>query len=346
MDFSSFRYLPFYLRKKTDAKLVIIESDDWGLQRATNEASLDWAATKYGKENFTRWTTDALETTEDLGLLFDLLKSYKNDFLYAPIITANYITHNFDYDTKDKLQMKPIDISIKKENPGLYQLVLDGMKDHVFYPQLHGYCHFNFALLHNYFNTEEGREEYANNYFLAKSTIKSHLSYLEGECVNANPNFIEQLEAAQEVFYRIFGFYSDSFIPPRYIIDRKLVRTMGDLHIKYLQAGNVLINSELKRYYVPFYMKFLGQTWLTRNCRLDPHRDYNFGAEQCILKIENAFKNKQPAVIDTHRVNYSGRFAPMERYKSLAELKKVLNYLKQKHPEILFITSDKVMDYI
>lgn len=346
MDLSSFRYIPFYLRKKTDAKLVVIESDDWGLQRATSNASLEWVASKYGKENFTRWTTDALETTEDLGLLFDLLKSYKNDFLYAPIITANYITHNFDYDSKDKLQLKPIEISIKQENPELYQMVLSGMKDKVFHPQLHGYCHFNFALLQNYFNSEEGKEEYANDYFLAKSTIKSHLTYLEGESIKANSNFIDQLGKAQEVFFKTFGFYSESFIPPRHIIDRNLVRELGNYHIKFLQGGNVLLNSNSRRYYVPFYSKFLAQSWLARNCRLDSHRDYNFGADQCINKIEIAFRNKLPAVIDTHRVNYSGCFTPVERDKSLEELKKVLNYLKQKHPEVLFISSDKVMDYI
>ena len=77
----------------------------------------------------------------------------------------------------------------------------------------------------------------------------------------------------------------------------------------------------------------------TRNCRLDVHSDYNYNSEFCIKGIERAFENEMPAIIDIHRVNFSGTYAPETRIKTLQELKKVFDYIYWKHPEVHFITS-------
>jgi len=338
------RYLPYYLRKKTDHKIVVIESDDWGLERALTPEAIEWAISKYGKDNFTRWTTDSLETAEDLKLLFDLFANYKGDFKFAPVITANFITHNINYQIDSNITFRSIEDTIKINNPELYNMYLEGIKNNFLRPQLHGFCHYNLTLVSEYFQSEEGREGFKNKFFLAKPTIRNHTSCLEGECTVANRNYEAQLISAQEVFFKTFGFYSETFIPPRFIIDSQIIKLLKKNHIEFLQSGNRLINSSSQRYYIPYYRRYLNQVWLNRNCRLDPHKDYGFNAEQCIYNINAAFENKQPAVIDFHRVNISGKYTPEYRNKSNDELNKVLNYLKIHHPVIIFTTSDKLLN--
>ncbi len=334
-------YLPYYLRKKTNRKIVVIESDDWGQERATNKDAINWAEWKYGKDNFTRWTTDSLETIEDLKLLFDLLNSFQNSFQNNPIITANFITHNIDYKNSSTLTFK----SIAETNPALHQMYLTGMNQNILRPQLHGFCHYNLSQVYNYFNSIEGKEEFENNFFFAKTTIKGNLSTLEGECATSNLNYEAQLISAQRVFNETFGFYSETFVPPRFIIDSKIIKLLSKNKIKCMQGGNRLVNANKQKYLVPFYRKHLNQIWLNRNCRLDPHIDYNYNSGQCIDSINWAFKNQQPAVIDFHRVNLSGNFTPEYRDKSLHELAKVLTYLKVNHPDTLFISSDNLHKY-
>ena len=72
-----FKYLPYLLRKKFNQKYIIIESDDWGMSQNTSYSGIEFLEKKFGREKFTRWTTDSLETCEDLNLLFGILNKYK-----------------------------------------------------------------------------------------------------------------------------------------------------------------------------------------------------------------------------------------------------------------------------
>jgi len=94
------RLTSFYLRNRVSKKIVVIESDDWGLERAIDATSLSKIVEKYGKSNISRWTTDAIESVEDLELIYNLFATYQNSFLKAPQLTANFITHNIDYSSK------------------------------------------------------------------------------------------------------------------------------------------------------------------------------------------------------------------------------------------------------
>ena len=96
-------YAPFIFRRRFKKKYIIIESDDWGLIGPSSRESILFLGKKYGKDNFTRWTTDSIESTSDLELLFDLLDKYKNSFMSKPIITSNFITHNINYENTNAL---------------------------------------------------------------------------------------------------------------------------------------------------------------------------------------------------------------------------------------------------
>lgn len=340
-----FRYLPHYLRKKIKGRYIIIESDDWGMERALTSDTIEWMAKKYGKENFTRWTTDALETNEDLDMLFELLDTYKNKFGSCPVITANFITQNIDYDTTDKLTFKPVSEGFNKESEDIRGKYKYGIDNGFLFPQLHGFSHYNLTSLEDYFNSDEGKEAFLKKYLPAKSTIKSNLSFLQGELCNENSES-GRISEASEVFFRMFGFYSASLIPPKYVLDRNLIKVVVKSKVTMIQSSNRLTDSEKKRYLIPYFREKYGIIWSIRNARLDPYPGYDFNHEQCLESIKTAFENNSPAIIDFHRVNISGKYAPEYRQRTMTELKKLFDGIYRSWTEVKFIHSQKLNEML
>ena len=68
------KHLPHFLRNKLKQNYIIIESDDWGLERALDKQSVEWMKKKYTPEKMSRWSFDSLETEEDMNKLYDTAK--------------------------------------------------------------------------------------------------------------------------------------------------------------------------------------------------------------------------------------------------------------------------------
>jgi hypothetical protein len=335
------RLMSFQLRQKIEKKIVIIESDDWGMERAKDQECLDAIIDKYKKKRISRWTTDALETVDDMKLLYDLLDSHKDKFRFKPIITANFITHNIDHSSPEQLVFKPISDGYNFADNKIFKSYTDGIARGFFKPQLHGYSHYDTNLLAEDFNSKRFQKNLKLGFATAKTTIKKHLSLYRAECFD--PNFENNIHQAAEVFKNVFGYYSDSFIPPNYSYLDSLNPILYKNNIKSLQAashfvdrnGNNSVNAQYK------YKNNLLYT--ARNARLDTHPDYDYLADNCINQIETAFSQKVPAVIDIHRVNFSGKFSPNTRQKTIEELDKVLRYLYKFYPDVVFMTSDELL---
>lgn len=343
--FNFYKYLPFFLRRKFNEKFIIIESDDWGLERALTDESLDWVKEKFGEDKFSRWTRDSLETSEDLDLLFDLLERYQTKFEYPPVITANFITHNVDHSSKDKLNFIPICDGFNASSEDVRLLYKKGFENKYIFPQLHGYSHYNIDKVEKYFSSEEGMEALSKNFFEARSTIKGNLAFLQGELSEKNSQ-AGKIKEASEVFNKLFGFIPKTIIPPTFIFDIQLAKMLKDNKISLIQSSNRLVGSDNKRYYFPYFHKRKNLYWSIRNARLDPHTDYKFYHEQCVNSIEKAFESKSPAVIDFHRVNFAGKYAPAYRDRTLEELKLLLDKVCKKWPDAKFIHTQKLNDIL
>ncbi len=327
---------------KLHAKIVVIESDDWGMERAMDEQAMAHAEKKYSKANFTRWTTDALETTEDIDLVCNLLANYANQFQNKPVITANFITHNIDYASPETCQFKSI-ASLDPQLIGKYQTAI--ASGHL-YAELHGYSHFQHNQLLHYFASTEGKVDFANRFFFAKTTIKNHLKFLRGEFAKSNTYAKENFLQAVQVFKNVFGYSPKTFIAPNFILDDLFLDSIKNQGIHTLQSANRLVSGKEAKLIVATFGFTENLFFSARNCRLDPHPHYQFYADQCIASIEKSFAANVPAVIDCHRVNFSGRFTPDYRNTTLNELKKVLDHLAAKHPDSLFLNSAQLKDQL
>jgi hypothetical protein len=82
---------------------------------------------------------------------------------------------------------------------------------------------------------------------------------------------------------------------------------------------------------------------ITRNVTFEPgskkHADW---CDVAMTNIALAFKHHSPAVVSTHRANYTGTLNPKNREHSLKELKTLLKKITQQWPEVEFMTSSEL----
>jgi len=334
----------FRLRKRINEKIITIESDDWGLERALSKEALEWLGRKYGKENFSRWTTDSLETKSDLDMLFDVFRKHKKKFRYPPKITANFITHNVSYGNRNQLEFVPISEGFNSESEDVRPYYKEAINDNLMEPQIHGFSHYNLDDLEKFFATTNGLEAFKNRFFLGKTTINENLDLLHGEMFSKDLE--SNLKKAQIVFEKLFGFKSKTIIPPTYKCDFAAITVLKKVGFQAIQASNRLQNRNSNRLLTPYFRNFKGMKFLIRNARLDPQPSYNYYADQCLDQIDRAFKYKSPAVIDFHRVNFAGRFDQKYRQRTIKELNILFRGIYKNWPEVKFFSTTELYDYL
>jgi len=83
----------------SNRKLILIESDDWGaIRMPSREVYEDFLVKKIpvDKNYFTKY--DCLESNQDLEQLFHVLSSFKDRKGNHPVITANALIANPDFE--------------------------------------------------------------------------------------------------------------------------------------------------------------------------------------------------------------------------------------------------------
>ena len=137
--------------KNLARKLVVFESDDWGSLRIPSaevmseleENGIDFSSNPFN-------SLDALESDEDLTSLFDLLSGFRDFRGNHPVITANCIVANPDFEKVqashfNEYHWESIEATYAKspQSKNAYRIFLQGMKSGVIWPQLHGREHLN-----------------------------------------------------------------------------------------------------------------------------------------------------------------------------------------------------------
>src|SRR5690606_18095818 len=132
-------------------KIVVIESDDWGSVRMPNKRVYNSLIKKgLGIDKNPYTTYDTLANEEDLNSLFDTLKKYTDSRGKNPVITANIVMANPDFDKiresgfeKYKYECFLETLSKYYPNQDIFSLWNDGIQSKLFFPQFHGREHVN-----------------------------------------------------------------------------------------------------------------------------------------------------------------------------------------------------------
>lgn len=352
---------------RTSRKIVVFESDDWGSIRMPSRQVYKKLLDKginLDRSPYCRF--DTLASEEDLEALFHILMKFKDYKDNHPVITANTIVANPDFEKIRQSQFKeyfyePFTKTLERypTREKSFEVWKQGMEAGVFHPQFHGREHLNVRTWLEYLKNKLSpyRNAFDNNFwgfdFEKKSKINIQAAF-DAQCKDELKDHYAIVDEGLSLFRDIFKYNSKSFIAPNYVWDSLLNKKLSQNGVKFLQGMKMQKlpiygrnSREMIRHYIGEKNK-LGQIHLIRNCIFEPslYSGSRVEVENCIKDINNAFLWGRPAIITSHRINYIGSIVEQNRTQNLKLLKYLLESILARWPKVEFISSDSLGNLI
>jgi len=355
---------------RTSRKIIVIESDDWGsIRMPSKEIYNKCLKAGYQLDQTVYERYDSLLSAEDLELFFGLLKQYKDKKENNPIITANSVVANPDFERiqRDDYQSYSFELITDtfrryprhENNFGLWKKAMD---EKLFFPQFHAREHLNVDLFMDALRKKDPDILFAFNLNIpglppkagglgGNRYIESTYFKTEEEKAGKLRNTLDGLD----LFEKIFGYKSETITPTNYIWSPDFNKPVLLRGVKAFQGQKRIyepIDGNGYRTHFPFLgqKNTLGQIHLVRNATFEPasmeKMGYNDPVDRCLSDIFIAFRMGKPAIICSHRVNYVGYIDEHNRDRSLKMLGRLLGKILLKWPEVEFMTSNNLANII
>lgn len=353
---------------RTKRHIVVIESDDWGSIRMPSKEVYDKllnSGIRVDKCHYCK--NDSIASEDDLNLLFETLNSVKDINGNPAKITANAIVANPDFEKIresdfEKYYYKPITVGLKeiKGCEKVIDLWKEGCKNGCFIIQSHGREHLNVSRWMQYL--KENYKETRFAFDLGVYGLSTNLTSEKRKSFLPAFDFVTLEEEKQtndiaidglKIFEEIFGYKSTSFIAPNYVWGKSLEETLSNSGVNYIQGQQIAryrnsVNEKNKKRlrYIGKTNKY-GQIDLARNCIFEPSENPSKDwVNTCLKDIEIAFRWNHPAIICSHRVNFVGTVNIENRDNGLKNLSLLLKEIKNKWPDVEFMSSDELGNLI
>jgi len=346
---------------KTDRRIVVFESDDWGSVRMPSKYAYDFLLKKGISVNRSTYNKyDSLASKEDMSLLFELLSHFKDKNDNPPVFTANSLVANPDFSkikasNYEEYFYEPLPKTLKERTNNSIDLWLEGIEQNVFYPQYHGREHLNVRRWLKYL--QEGSNEFRIAFevemFGISATAGNHdrQTVLEALAIDDIDDVIchkSILEDGYNLFVEIFKYKPESFIAPNYIWHKEHEYCLSKLGIGVLQ-GSLIQNEPVEGktahriYHFTGERNQFGQLYLVRNCFFEPSTKPSLDwVNLCLTDIRRAFNHNRPAIICSHRVNFIGSIDVRNRDRNLRSTKELLENITTLWPDVEFMTSNQL----
>lgn len=339
---------------RTNRKIIVFESDDWGSIRMPS-TSVFYSLKNYGipvdKSPYCRF--DALESNLDMEHLFDLLLAFKDYKGNHPIITANTVVANPDFDainanSFEKYYYEPFTETLKRypKHDRVYDLYKEGINEGFFFPQFHGREHVNVEAWMNLLRTNLDFQ-FAFKYEMwgLSNDVFPKMRSIQAAFDSQNEEFLNKaVKSGLKLFNAMFDYKSESFIANNFIWSISLEKTLAENGVKHLQGMKYQKLPSEKNYPSKLIRHNLGernkldQIYSIRNCSFEPSIDGS-GYGKTVKEIENAFYWNKPAIISTHRINFIGSLDEENQKKNAIEFKELINIILKKWPEVEFMNT-------
>lgn len=344
--------------KKLKDKVLVIESDDWGSIRMPNPETykvLLNSGIPVDKSAYCKF--DTLETREDWEKLMNVLNSVKNTHGEHPVFTANYVTANPDFKKireSDFRQYFYEPITDTYNRSGMGNAIFRDIKTSLnFVPQFHGRDHVNVLL---WFELLKSNQHFklAFDYGLwglSKDVFPQIRKSIQATYDSCDLNYcIESLEIGMDLFEKIFGYRSTTFIANNFIWSPEIENCLIQGGVRYLQGMKYqllpLYSSESKRKRIRHFFgerNKAGMYFGVRNCSFELTEGKDTVSET-LNQIRLAFLLGKPAVISTHRINYASGMSRENRDRNLKLLRELLKSVVHKWPDVRFLSSNQIYD--
>ncbi|SDZ40624.1 MULTISPECIES: hypothetical protein [Rhodonellum] len=345
---------------------MVIESDDWGSIRMPSKNAYE-SLIKSGiaVDSCAYNTFDTLETTEDIEEIIKFCRGFC-DSLGNPLkITTNFIMANPDFNKIKESKFKNYYFKDLLDTYEYYQgenrtfqAITYAIGENVFFPQLHGREHLQVnhwlkALMNGDKESINAFDQdvwgHPSNYEKVYGINFSSAFHINSE---SELNFCKQsVIDASDLFYKSFGFRSETFIAPRFIWPKEMERTLYQSGIRALQGKLVQLKPEigLSNNKLKNKINWMGKSnssqlqYLIRNVFFEPSQKPSFSWElDAMNRIDTAFFWGKPAVISMHRLNFMGGLSVQNRKNCFERLGGLINSVQKKYPNIEFLSSNEL----
>ena len=353
---------------RTNRKIVVFESDDWGCIRMPSKKVYNQLLTDDIRvDNCPYNRYDSLASEDDLTFLFELLLKHKDKNGKHPIFTANTVVANPDFE-KIKISgfnnyhYEPFTKTLEKypDHKNSFKLWKQGMKSDIFEPQFHGREHINVKRWMRSLQNDNALVKLAfrnQMYDLSENERISTTSFMDALNFEETNELQFQKKAISEgldIFEDIFGYKASSFIPPCFIMSNNLNSQLATCGIKSIQGNYYQLEPlEGKEHNFKKHLRYLGkknnvnQTYLMRNAFFEPSSNPTYDWNGDVIKrAASSFFWRKPLIISSHRVNYIGYIDPKNRERNLLKLNQLLIELLKKWPDIEFMSSSSLNNII
>ena len=350
----------------TKRKIVVIESDDWGsIRMPSKEIYNKFLKLGYPVDKDYYCKYDSLESENDLVNLFEILSSFKDVKGNPPVITANTVIGNPDFDKIKESDFQTYYFELFTESlkrypnhTGLFNLFKEGIHNKLFHPQFHGREHINISLWMNALRNNDKLTHIAFDFkslgipYKPKSGNINFMKALDFTSVKEKEDKKIIISEGIYNFENLFHYVSKSFIAPSYTWHSSLNSFLMGKGVRYFQCIPYQSEPNLKP--GPRYAKIFhycgqrnkySQIYLLRNCHFEPSfSEATDWVDDCLHRMKVAFNWQKPAIISTHRVNFISSIDPSNSSRNLPLLKKLLTEILYRWPEVEFMRSDQLGD--
>lgn len=362
--FQFFKDLPSNLQGwRTNRKIVVFESDDWGSIRMPSREVYEKALAAGYRVDLNEYEKyDSLLSQSDLEQLFVVLGSFNDKNGRHPIITANCVVANPDFKkiregNFSEYSFESILDTFKKypNHKDSFELWKYGLKNDFLQFQYHAREHLNVSLFMNALNNQDPDVLWGFDHGMPGMIKKGGVKRFPNPYVEAT-RFSDPVDMRHKMdiyfqglglFDQLFGFKSKTVIPTNYLwnsaYDKKLIDqgVIGVQGIKKLI--NPLVGGDQKLRFTGL-RKDLKIIDLVRNVdfELSQSPDKYALYKKSIDQIKQAFMLKKPAIISIHRINFSGEIFIENRDENLKFLYELFLIISKKWPDVEYLSSDQL----
>lgn len=351
----------------TKRKILVIEADDYGSiympSRSVYEV-LSKFDSSILESDYCKY--DSLESQTDLEALLEILSCFTDINEQSVKLTPFFNPANPDVDSIEGFgieKYKYFDYSESQllvyGNNDIDRVWKNGIQAKMLHPQYHGREHVNVPLLMQLLKESIKYKKYFDKGFYHPNVIEfPYHQSLRAAFFFRNLKEKDYLKKAikdgVKLFKNYFNYTPRVFCPSNGVFHDDFKTTLRSCGIKAIVESGVRKipdgrgGQSTKRKFIIGKFENKYQTLrYSRNVVFEP---YKFGLHKAVKKalstMEHVYMWNKPAVVATHRVNFSGQFSEKNRKSGLTALKMFISKAQERWPELEFMHSTELVNVI
>ncbi len=306
---------------------------------------------------------DCLESANDYESFFEVLKNHKDSHGNHPVLTANMVMANPDFEKIKANQFQSFyfesfDKTYKTYYPQqeTFQALKKGMEQNLIHPQFHAREHLNATQWLK--RLQHGEERFLKAFDVSCFAIDDLEQSNNRANLMASYDYQNELEfdfikesiiEGLQLFEQTFGFASRTTIAPCYVWNDDIENVLNQRGVKSLQGSYIQQKNSNGKHQRIWQMmgrrNRQNQKYFVRNVLFEPALGKKINwVDKAMESINIAFFWGKPAVVGSHRLNYLAGLSQENRDNTLEQLNDLLKRVVNKWPAVEFANSEQLLE--